>query len=523
MSERQRANQVTQSDTVLVVDDSPTKRYVISSWLRRAGYQIVEAASGADALRMVRDPDVDLVVLDVRLPDADGFEVCEQIKSDPLTSVLPVIHVSAHAVNVSDVTQGLNRGADAYLAEPIDPDELVATVQAVLRYYRARRRAERMARRLAELVETTTRINGATSLPRLLEAAAAGAARIFDTAAAVGATPPDLPPIAAEASSPDTPPTMRVADPDRFAIDPLAGAIGVELWREGPAPWSGDADIQRVVARTKAGRAPVHLAVRADTFQDDDKPLLRQLGQAGALAVEGMRSYDEERRIALTLQRSLLPSQLPTIPGTTLAVRYLPASEQAEVGGDFYEALEYDGHLVAAIGDVGGHSLHAATVMAEVRHALRAFIAEGHGPSSILERLNNLMMLFLPDEIATMCLLRLDPATGRVEMANAGHPSPLRVRDGVVRPVDERVALLGVPVPHAGETTFTLEPGDTLVLVTDGLIERRGHSFDEGMAELCTAAATVGTELEPFCDQLLSELDGRSRDDDVALLVLRRH
>jgi len=510
------------SGRLLVVDDSPTKRYVISSWLRRAGYQIAEAASGAEALRMVREPDIDLVVLDVRLPDADGFEVCEQIKSDPLTSVVPVIHVSAHAVNVADVTQGLNRGADAYLAEPIDPEELVATVQAVLRYYRARRRAERMADRLGKLVETTTRINAATSLPTLLEAAAAGAARIFDTAAAVGAAPPDLPPIAAEASSADTHPTMRVADLERFEVDPLGGAVGVELWREGPAPWSGDADIQRVVARTKDGRAPVHLAVRADTFQDDDAPLLRQLGQALALAVEGMRSYDEERRIALTLQRSLLPSQLPVVAGTSLAVRYLPASEQAEVGGDFYEALEFNGQLVAAIGDVAGHSLHAATVMAELRHALRAFIAEGHGPGSILERLNNLLMLFLPDEIATVCLLRLDPATGRVELANAGHPPPLLIRAGTVRPIEDRVALLGVPVPHLGETAFTLESGDTLVFVTDGLIERRGHSFDEGMAELCTAVATVEPELDVFCDRLLSELDGRSRDDDVALLVLRR-
>ncbi len=510
------------TDTILVVDDSPTKRYVISSWLRRAGYDITEAASGAEALRMVREPDIDLVVLDVRLPDADGFEVCEQIKSDPLTSVLPVIHVSAHAVNVSDVTQGLNRGADAYLAEPIDPDELVATVQAVLRYYRARRRAERMAGRLAKLVEATTQINTATSLPKLLEAAAAGAARIFDTAAAVGAAPPDLPAIAAESSGPDARAALRVADAERFEVDPLGGAIGVELWREEPAPWSGGSDIQRVVARTKAGRAPVHVAVCAENFQDDDGSLLRQLGQAVALAVEGMRSYDEERRIALTLQRSLLPSQLPAVAGASLAVRYLPASEQAEVGGDFYEALEFDGHLVAAIGDVAGHSLHAATVMAELRHALRAFIAEGHGPGSILERLNNLVMLFLPDEIATMCLLRFDPATGRIELANAGHPSPLLVRAGAVRPIEERVALLGVPVPHLGETTFTLESGDTLVFVTDGLIERRGHSFDEGMAELCTAVATVEPDLDVFCDRLLHELDGRSRDDDVALLVLRR-
>jgi serine phosphatase RsbU (regulator of sigma subunit) len=132
-------------------------------------------------------------------------------------------------------------------------------------------------------------------------------------------------------------------------------------------------------------------------------------------------------------------------------------------------------------------------------------------------------MRFLPDEIATMCLLRHDPATGRIELANAGHPPPLLVRAGAVRPIEDRVALLGVPVPHTGETTFTLESGDALVFVTDGLIERRGHSFDEGMAELSTAVATVEPELDVFCDRLLSELDGRSRDDDVALLVLRRH
>jgi serine phosphatase RsbU (regulator of sigma subunit) len=274
----------------------------------------------------------------------------------------------------------------------------------------------------------------------------------------------------------------------------------------------------------KADRPPVALAVdQAGVPGEEDLQILRQLVQLVALAADALRSYAEEHTIALTLQRSLLPTTPPEIPGLDMAFRYIPASDQAEVGGDFYEALEFNGQLVAAIGDVAGHSLHAATVMAELRHALRAFIAEGHGPGSILERLNNLLMLFLPDEIATVCLLRLDPATGRVELANAGHPPPLLVRAGTVRPIEDRVALLGVPVPHLGETAFTLESGDTLVFVTDGLIERRGHSFDEGMAELCTAVATVEPELDVFCDRLLSELDGRSRDDDVALLVLRRH
>jgi serine phosphatase RsbU (regulator of sigma subunit) len=314
---------------------------------------------------------------------------------------------------------------------------------------------------------------------------------------------------------------MRPAILERYVEDPLDGAVGTHLWREGRVTWS-TGDIWRVVARTKQGREPTHLAVEADGFDDDDAPLLRQLGQAVALAVEAMRSYDEERRIALTLQRSLLPRQLPKIGGIDLGVRYSPASEHAEVGGDFYEAMAVDGQLVAAIGDVAGHSLHAATVMAEVRHALRAYLADGYGPGDIIDRLNNLMLRYLPDEIATMCLVLVDPVSGQVRLANAGHPSPLLVRDGVVSLVEQRVPLLGVQVPHSGEATLTLARGDTLVFVTDGLIERRGFTIDEGIDALCRAVAVVDDDIEAFCDRLLGELDGLSRDDDVALLVIRR-
>ena len=105
--------------TILVVDDSPTKRYLLVSWLTRAGFTVREAENGTEALARVGVDPVDLVVLDVRLPDLSGFEVCERIKADH--PAIPVIHVSAHAVDVVDRTQGLTRGADAYLAEPIEP------------------------------------------------------------------------------------------------------------------------------------------------------------------------------------------------------------------------------------------------------------------------------------------------------------------------------------------------------------------------------------------------------------------
>ena len=138
--------------------------------------------------------------------------------------------------------------------------------------------------------------------------------------------------------------------------------------------------------------------------------MLVQLAQAVAAAVEAQRSFDEEHRIAVTLQRSLLPRRLPEVAGLDLAVRYEPASAQTEVGGDFYELVMLDGHLLVAIGDVAGHSLHAATVMAELRHAVRAYAVEGHQPGAILDRVNELMRTLLPNELATALRAAAAPA-----------------------------------------------------------------------------------------------------------------
>ncbi|MET7420198.1 fused response regulator/phosphatase [Dactylosporangium sp. NPDC005555] len=508
---------------ILVVDDSPSKRYVITSWLRRDGHRVVEAATGLEALRLLHDAALhaELVVLDVRLPDIDGFEVAERIKEDPRTTAIPVIHISATAVHVVDRTQGLNRGADAYLAEPIDPDELLATVRAKLREYRARRRAERLAGRLTRLVDTTTAFNATTSLPDLLVAAATGAARVFEGPAAVAAGSEETGPIAVQVDAQDGVPQVRSAMREQYDHDPLDGQAGTVLFRQDDGPWWQGA-VWRVVARAKPGREPLHVAVPAEGFSDDDADLLRQFGQAVALAVEALRSYDEERRTALTLQQSMLPQRLPSVPGVQLAVRYQPASEHASVGGDFYELLLLDGRLVAAIGDVAGHSLRAATIMAEVRHALRAYLVEDASPGPSMERLNRMMLRLLPEEIATMCLLSMDPASGEVRLTNAGHPPVLRVHEGRVDLVEGRVALLGVPTPHDEEIRLTLAPGETLVLVTDGLIEARGQTFNEGLDALCAAVGDIEADLEQFCDRLLRELSARSRDDDIALLVIRR-
>jgi CheY-like chemotaxis protein len=505
--------------TVLVVDDSATKRYLLVSWLTRAGFTVLEAETGGAALSMLgeRSP-VDLVVLDVKLPDMSGFDVCEQIKTDPRYGVLPVIHVSAHAVDVVDRTQGLNRGADAYLVEPIEPDELIATAQAVLRYYRARQRAETLAARMVTLAETTLEINSAPTLPALLQAAASGAHAIFGGPVIVLAETVDGESLVAAGS----PPTVRP-----WSLDERNVAVGSLVRTDAAADWDvvewppGES-VAVAAARLRIDRSPVYVAVPSSS-QTPGFPVLRQLAQAVAAAVEAQRSYDEEHRIAVTLQRSLLQSRLPEVPGVQLAVRYEPAGAQTEVGGDFYELTMIDGRLLVAIGDVAGHSLHAATVMAELRHAVRAYAVEGHRPSAVLELVNQFMRTVLPTESATVCLLSLEPDTGRIRMASAGHPPPLLRVDGEVRFLTPTGPLLGINAPRPTEDlVFELPPGGALVLYTDGLIERRDADIDVGMAALAGCAGQVEDDLDDFCSRLLLRLAAADQADDIAVVALRR-
>ncbi|WDZ87976.1 SpoIIE family protein phosphatase [Micromonospora cathayae] len=505
--------------TVLVVDDSRTKRYLLVSWLTRAGFKTLEAETGGEALERVGVDPIDLVVLDVRLPDINGFQVCERIKATH--PAMPVVHVSAHAVDVADRAQGLTRGADAYLAEPIEPDELVATAHAVLRYYRARKRAELMAERLTRLAETTVAVHAAPNFARLLEAAAVGAAEIFRTPAAVVAETFDGDCLAGVCAGPG-----KAGSVVPWVVDDTGVPTGATSRIDDPAAWGlvdwpADDRVAVAAARLREDRAPLYVVVPAGV-NTPGMPVLLQLAQAVAAAVEAQRSYDEEHRIAVTLQRSLLPRRIPEIAGLDLAVRYEPASAQTEVGGDFYELVMLDGHLLMAIGDVAGHSLHAATVMAELRHAVRAYAVEGHQPGVILHLVNELMRTLLPQELATICVLLVHPGTGHVRMASAGHLPPLLSVDGRVEFVTHSAPLLGVRAKRPADLEFVVPPGATLVLYTDGLIERRDTTIDEGLAALAARAEHIDPDLDGFCERLLRELAPLEIHDDVAVVALRR-
>jgi serine phosphatase RsbU (regulator of sigma subunit) len=275
-------------------------------------------------------------------------------------------------------------------------------------------------------------------------------------------------------------------------------------------------------ARAKHGRAPVLIAVPEGALATaEDRELLTQLVHATALALEALRTYSEEHALALTLQRSFLPERLPDTERADLAVRYLPAGEQAEIGGDFYEALTTPGGLVVAVGDVAGHSLDAAMVMGQVRHALRAYAMDNHEPHEILNRIDRLLVAQLPGTAVTLCIIRIPHDGDTVHIANAGHLPPLLRAPGA-RPayVAEHGPLLGLGLSHPPAVAAKAPPGTEVLLVTDGLVERKGVSLDTSLSALADAMENAPHDPEGMCDTLLARFptDG---NDDVALMALR--
>jgi serine phosphatase RsbU (regulator of sigma subunit)/FixJ family two-component response regulator len=515
---------------LLLVDDDEAKRYILATWLRRAGHTVTEVGSGQEALSKVGT--ADLVLLDVHLPDMSGFEVCRQIKANPRTASIPVIQVSATAVEVADRARGLTQGADAYLTDPTEPEELLATVTAMLRYSHARKRAERTAAMLTALADVTLHINTAETFDGLVAAAAAGAARIFSVPAVVILEMPDGQ-TRRTAAAPGSRETVRRGGPpglaDRIADRVLGtreaiaiGTISRDDWLSIVPDSTLQVDVCVAVTRIKPSKPPVAIvASREGISHDEDHQVLRQLAQAVALGVEALRSSAEEHLVALTLQRSFLPTALPAIPGVRMAFRYLPASDQAEVGGDFYEALPWRDGVLVAIGDVQGHSLHAAIVMGELRHALHAFASEGHSPLQMTGLINEVLRRYHPGILATLCLALFHPETGQLSIVNCGH-MPMLVLDSTgAAYVGEGGLILGLHrhEPHT-ETAF-LPAGGTALLFTDGLVEDRRVIIDHNLEKLRAAALQAAdADVEALANHVLA-LFGSS-EDDVAMIVLRR-
>jgi DNA-binding response OmpR family regulator len=198
--------------TALVVDDRESSRYLVSAWLKGAGFSTVEAGSGGAALDVLATQPIDLAILDVNLPDMSGFQVCERIRASPSLEWMPVIHLSATAVEPADRSEGLMRGADAYVTEPVEPAEFLAIVSALVRRSEMRRRNALTTARLRALNAASADLQAASSDERVFQALADGAAQIAGIGAVVVTTSP---PMAWRSDGPPTP----LDDDDAAAVD----------------------------------------------------------------------------------------------------------------------------------------------------------------------------------------------------------------------------------------------------------------------------------------------------------------
>jgi serine phosphatase RsbU (regulator of sigma subunit) len=232
----------------------------------------------------------------------------------------------------------------------------------------------------------------------------------------------------------------------------------------------------------------------------------------------------EQRSAAELLQRSLLPTHLPEVPGVALAARTVPGSADQQVGGDWYDVLTLPtGEVCLVVGDVVGHDLPAAALMGQVRNALRAYALEDPSPTTILGRVNRAACLLDASDLTTCICVVLDPATMTVRWSSAGHPPPLALSStGRGRLLDgEPGPPLGVdPGARYPQHETRLRPGQNLLLYTDGLVERRGATIDDGLSALRQVVVPRSNPQE-MCDRVIAALpNDTSHRDDVTCLLL---
>ncbi len=264
-------------------------------------------------------------------------------------------------------------------------------------------------------------------------------------------------------------------------------------------------------------------------FTADERNLLMALGTSIAQSLQRAMLYEQEHDLAEGLQQAMLPRRIPAVPGAQVAVRYRSARLGRDIGGDWYDLIPLPGGRVGAvIGDVQGHDTHAAAVMGQLRIVLRAYAAEGHSPATVMARASVFLHELDTDRFATCTYAEVDLTTGVVQVVRAGHVDPLvRDVDGSCRRMPSEG---GLPLGLSAEFgrleypvgTVELDPGQTMILFTDGLVELPGSDLDEGM-QLLTALITNGPhDLQKLADQLCDAVDGRGGQDDVAVLLLRR-
>jgi serine phosphatase RsbU (regulator of sigma subunit)/anti-sigma regulatory factor (Ser/Thr protein kinase) len=285
-------------------------------------------------------------------------------------------------------------------------------------------------------------------------------------------------------------------------------------------------------------------------FTFEERSLLATIARLLAQALSRAFLQETERELSADLQHTMRPAPTPSVPGMRIATRYVPTGGGLRVGGDWYDVIPLpSGRVALIIGDVQGHDVRAAAIMAQLRIALRAYAAEGHHPDAVLSRASRFLATLAPtagkaggepdDRFATCLYVEVDPPSGTLDIARAGHPDPaMFLEDGtlITRPTAGGLPLGIDPAEDYPITRLVLEPGESLLLCTDGLIEAGRRDLDAGWSRLRQAVAGLGGgDLEEVADVLIETARGAEREavgweerrgeeeaDDIALLLLNR-
>ncbi|MER7467765.1 SpoIIE family protein phosphatase [Streptomyces sp. NPDC097981] len=287
-----------------------------------------------------------------------------------------------------------------------------------------------------------------------------------------------------------------------------------------------------LIAQGRAIGALGLLYKRDGDFTAEERNLLVALGSGIAQSLQRAMLFEQEHDLAEGLQRAMLPRRIPAVPGALIAVRYRSARMGRDIGGDWYDVIPLDGGRVGVmIGDVEGHDTDAVAVMGQLRIVLRAYVAEGHTPGTAMARASTFLRELETERFATCTYAEVDLNTGMLQMVRAGHLDPVvRRGDGSCHRVQVAGGLpLGLPPrERSGSgsgypvTSFELHPGDTLVLCTDGLLERPDGAPEAGMRELMEAVSSGPVDVEELADVLCDLVGDAGVGDDMALLLLRR-
>ncbi|AYF77709.1 response regulator [Nocardia yunnanensis] len=529
---------------ILVADDNADMRAYLDGVLSEH-WNTVLATNGQAALELARARPPDAVVTDVMMPGLDGFGFVAALRADPRLRGIPVIMLSARSGSES-ASEGYAGGADDYLAKPFRSRELVDRVAARLAAA-ARERDERERHDMDRSRETAfARLEAglrAESSSGLLAAVYAWSAAVTETAT-VGLGVIDTGKACVRVEFASAAGGSGGAEPLALADGYLtADAIrsGAPIIAEDLDALGGDGRGADVPLTAHAGvvhplRDPDYRMIGALAYWWDEPrrfsaaelATLARTAELVQTALHRIRTRGRERRIALEFQEQLLDLERASTTSVVAAV-YQPAEETMRVGGDWYLAVPLDraGRIGISVGDVVGHGLSAAVVMSRLRSSVAAAALGEPEPGAVLDTVNRYAATVPGAHCATATYAVLDPAANLVEYSCAGHPYPLLIprdgppaylRDGRRPPL----ATSGFVTGRRGGSQV-LAPGDTILLYTDGLIERPGETLDDGFDRLLAAAtASACLPTGALCAELLERLrPPGGYCDDVVILALR--